>query len=130
MPKLVSKTNEWSNSATSIGQNDIELQPIIFHGKYASTRNAHMLCLGTGGNAVNKSFDFFDITTGGTYQLMIGGICFLQMQLDAGTNRSSIFKNKKNAKYVVWHDKAISAAATTFKEPGKFIVKINTTRLG
>ena len=97
MPKLVSKTNEWSNSATSIAQAVIGSQSIIFNQRYASVHSALILCSGTGGNAVNKSFDFFDITTGGTYQIMIGGVCFPRLQLNAGLNRSAILQELRKS---------------------------------
>ena len=67
VPMFVIKSINWSNSTTSIAQNVIGSQSIIFNQRYASIRSAMILCSGTGGNAVNKSFDFFDITTGGTY---------------------------------------------------------------
>ena len=58
MPKFLIKSNGWSNSATSIAQNVIGSQSIIFNQQYASIRSAMILCSCTGGNGVNKSFDF------------------------------------------------------------------------
>ena len=48
-------------------------------------------------NAVNKLFDFMDITSGGTYQIQIGFITFPQLQLNAGTNRSAILQELRKS---------------------------------
>ena len=144
MPKFIIKSNGWSNSATTIGTGVVGSQSIIFNQRFASIKSALILaCNGT--NAVNKLFDFMDITNSGTYQIQIGSITFPQLQLNAGTNRSAIIQELRKSQGNLYDTKnsmsintvefsrsdvAITAVATTLLEPRKFIIGIDTTRLG
>ena len=86
MPKFLIKSNEWSNSSTTIAANVQGSQSIIFNQRLARIKSALILA-SNGTNATNKSFDFMGITNGGTYQIQIGGNCFPQLQLNAGNNK-------------------------------------------
>ena len=86
-----------------------------------------------------------DITNGGTYQISIGGVCFPQLQLNAGTNRSAIIQELRKSQGSLYDtknsmsintvefsqtDALVTATATLPAQPGKFIVGIDTTKLG
>ena len=85
------------------------------------------------------------ITSGGTYQILIGSISFPQLQLNAGTNSSAIFQVLRKSQGNLYNTKtsmskntvkfsrnevAVTAGAISLFEPGKFIVCIYTMRLG
>ena len=70
MPKFLIKSNGWSNSATTLSTGIVGSQSTIYNQRFASIKFA--LILGNNGtNAVNKSFNFMDITNGGTFQIQI-----------------------------------------------------------
>ena len=51
------------------------VDPFRVNQRYASIHSALILESGTAGNAVNTSFGFMNITSGGTYQISIGRVC-------------------------------------------------------
>ena len=89
--KFLIKSNGWSNSATSIAAAVVGSQSIVFNQRFASIKSA-IIVASNGTNATQKSFDFMDITNGGTYQISIGGVTFPQLALNAGINRSAIIQ--------------------------------------
>ena len=112
--------------------------------RFASIKSALILA-SNGTHATNKSFDFMDITNGGTFQIQIGGKVFPQLQLNSATNKSAFIQELRKANGNLYDhkhsmpintiefsqsDTSINGAATVVSQPGKFIVGIDTTILG
>ena len=88
MPKFLITSNGWANSSTTIAAGVQATQSIIFNQCFASIKSVLILA-SNGTNATNKSFDFMDLSNGGTYQVQIASKMFHQMQWNAGTNKSA-----------------------------------------
>ena len=86
-----------------------------------------------------------DITNSGTYQILIGGVTCPQLALNSGTNRSAIIQelwksqgnlyDTKNSMSIntvkfLQTDTTVTAQTTDAQQPGKFIIGIDTTKLG
>ena len=136
------------NSAVAIAADGVGSQSIIiiFNQWFASIKSALILASG-GTNCVNKSFNFIDILNKGTYQIMIGSICFPQLilQLNVKYNWAAILQELRKSQAALYdtknsmsintvefsrNDVDIHGTATTLVEPGKCIVGIDCTRLG
>ena len=89
MPKFIIKSEGWSNSAISVGAGTIGLQSFIFNQTFASIKSAFIIA---SSGITNLSFDALDISNLGTYQIQVGGVCFPQLSLNAGHNKSAILR--------------------------------------
>jgi hypothetical protein len=72
-------------------KSNVGSQTIIFNQRFASIKSA-IIVASNGTNAKQKSFEFMDITYGGSFQISIAGVTFPQLALNAGTNTSAIIQ--------------------------------------
>ena len=140
MPKFMIKSEGWSNSAISVSAGTVGSQSFIFNQRFASIKSAFVI--GNGGTT-NKSFDSIDISNLGTYQIQCGGVCYPQLALNAGQNKSAIIQELRKAIGALYDtknsmsintvefgmgDRALTDLSTY--QPGKFIVGFDLCKLG
>ena len=139
IPKFMIKSQGWSNSAISISQGTIGSQSFIFNQRFASIKSAFVI---GGGNTINKSFDAIDLSEAGTYQIQCGGVCYPQLALNAGHNKSAIIQELRKAIGALYDTKNSMSintvefgytddhGVTTEYQPGKFYVGFDLCKLG
>ena len=140
--KFIIKSQGWSNSAITISAGSTGSQSYIFNNRFASIKSAFVI--GSGGTT-NLSFDAIDVSNQGTYQIQVGGICFPQLSLNAGKNKSSIIQELRksigalydtknsmsiNSVEFGYADSTVAGAPTTVYQPGKFYVGFDLCKLG
>ena len=137
MPKFMIKSQGWSNSAISISTGTLGTQSFIFNQRFASIKSAFVLATG---NKTSKTFDVFDISSLGTYQIQVGGVCYPQLALNAGHNKCAIIQELRKAIGALYDTKNsmsinsvefgyIDADNTTIYQPGKFYVGFDLCKL-
>ena len=118
----------------------LERLEFIFNNRFASIKSAFLI--GSGGTT-NLSFDAIDISNLGTYQIQVGGICFPQLSLNAGHNKSAIMQELRKAVGALYDTKnSMSINSVEFGmgdraldnlsvyQPGKFYVGFDLCKLG
>jgi hypothetical protein len=140
MPKFFIKTTGWNNSCISVPNGSSGSQSFVFNQRFASIQNVYILPCGTSTTCFN--FDFIDITNGGTYQISVGGHIFPQIALNATNNKAAILQELRKCQGQLYDEtNAMSintvefsytdaACNTTINQPAKFIVGIDTCKLG
>ena len=79
-PSIMIKSNGYANSSMTVPTTPAGTITLVYNQRFASIRSAIVLPAGTAINAktLNGKFDAVDITTGGYYQLNVGGVQFPQ----------------------------------------------------
>ena len=79
-PSIMIKSNGYANSSMTVPTTPAGTITLIYNQRFASIRSAIVLPAGTAVNAktLNGKFDSVDVTTGGYYQLNVGGVQFPQ----------------------------------------------------
>jgi hypothetical protein len=138
MPKFIIKSEGWSNSSTTIPTGAVGSQSIVYNQRYASIKAATIIPNFTA--TYNKSFDSYDITRGGSYQIQIGNLLYPQLSLNATTNKAFLqelrrsqgnlydFKNSMSINSIEFE--ILENGAPAYTQPGKFYIGIDTTKLG
>ena len=74
------KSNGYANSSMTVPSTPAGTITLVYNQRFASIRSAIVLPAGASINAVtlNGKFDSVDVTTGGYYQLNVGGVQFPQ----------------------------------------------------
>jgi len=79
MENIIIKSNSYSASSVPVNSGTSGSTTLVYNQRFASIRNALVLPTGSAtANTVNKKFDAIDITSGGSYQLNIGGQVYPQ----------------------------------------------------
>ena len=131
------KSQGWSNSAISVSTGTVGSQSFIFNNRFASIKSAFVIA---SGGTTNKSFDAIDISGLGTYQIQCGGVCYPQLSLNAGHNKSAIIQELRKAIGALYDTQNsmsinsvefayIDADATTSYQPAKFYVGFDLCKL-
>ena len=139
MPKFLIKSDSWANSCTTVPNGSVGSQSYIFNQRFASIKSAIIIPNFSG--TYNKSFDSYDLTRGGTYQIMIGSNVYPQLCLNAGTNKAAIIQELRKAMGNLYDFKnsmsinsvefgILENGAPSYTQPGKFYIGIDTSILG
>ena len=136
-PYLNIRTTGWANAgAQQLPIGSVGSVQLVFNHRYQSITNAYLLHSGANpATDLNAWGDSRDITSGGTYQLLVGQQVFPQLPIDTGVNKPGAlsylrectgslqdFRNSMSIGNVEFGYSANSATATTAVEPSKFIV--------
>ncbi len=142
-PSIVIKSNSYNCASISVPNATNGSQTFVFNQRFASIRNCLIHPSGTAG--ANKKFDAIDITTGGTYQINVGGVSFPQGgRLSAGntTGKAGILMELRKAVGSLYDwSKSFSintqefnitdatVGNTTAVQPGKFLVGVDLNKI-
>lgn len=141
MPKLFLKSNSWSNSSASVATGTTGSLSLVYNQKYASVKAAFVLPTGTSGNSLNKWGDSYDMTSGnGEYSINIAGVAYPQRTLSTLNNKTYILQELRracgnmddknnNMSINTLEFNTDANDATTYLQPGKFIVGIPLEKL-
>ena len=79
-PSIMIKSNGYANSSMTVPTTPAGTITLVYNQRFASIRSAIVLPAGTAINdkTLNGKFDSVDITSGGYYQLNVGGVQFPQ----------------------------------------------------
>lgn len=141
MPKVYLKCWSFSNSSTSVANNQTGSISLVYNQKYASVKAAYIVNTGTGATSLNKWGDSYDITSSnGDYSLMIAGQTYPQRPLSTFNNKTYVLQELRRASGNI-NDKnnnmainaiefnVVGAGATTYNTPAKFIIGIPLEKL-
>lgn len=100
-PNIMIKSNGYSNSSAAIATGTSGTNTIVFNQRFASIRSAIVHPSGvtpTAATTVNGKFDAIDITSGGYYSLVVGGVQFPQGgPLSMANNKAGVLSELRKA---------------------------------
>lgn len=99
-PTIMIKSNGFANSAVNVPTGTTGTNTLVFNQRFASIRSAvvHPSGAGVTAKTLNGKFDAVDITTGGYYSLVCGGVQFPQGgPLSMANNKAGILSELRKA---------------------------------
>lgn len=99
-PSIMIKSNGYANSSVAVPTGTTGTNTLVFNQRFASIRSAiiHPSATAVGATFVNGKFDSIDITSGGYYSLVCGGVQFPQGgPLSMANNKAGILSELRKA---------------------------------